>query len=135
MQLGLKNSAHIFLLVNLSLWLSFNPSFIISVCTSVLSLPLKVVILLYIYFQPRDISRDWKQPPDDVLLMLYCSGTGQDVGLTRELGSSLMWPRVFQKWHFVKKKILQYQYAPLRGVYKPDPKAFFCRTSLEGQTT
>ena len=35
----------------------------------------------------------------------------------------------------LSKKILQYQYAPLRGVYKPDPKAFFCRTSLEGQTT
>ena len=34
-----------------------------------------------------------------------------------------------------QKKILQYQYAPLRGVYKPDAKAFFCKTSLEGQTT
>ena len=29
---------------------------------------------------------------------------------------------VFHKWHFVKKKKMQYQYAPLTGVYKPDLK-------------
>ena len=34
-----------------------------------------------------------------------------------------------------QNKIMQYQYAPLQGVYKPDPKEFFPKTSLEGQTT
>ena len=32
--------------------------------------------------------------------------------------------RVFHKLHFAKKK-MQYQYAPLTGVYKPDMKEFF----------
>ena len=31
--------------------------------------------------------------------------------------------RVFHKLHFAKKK-MQYQYAPLTGVYKPDMKEF-----------
>ena len=30
---------------------------------------------------------------------------------------------------------MQYQYAPLQGEYKADPKEFFSKTSLEGQTT
>ena len=30
---------------------------------------------------------------------------------------------------------MQYQYAPLRGVYNPEPNEFFPKTSLEGQTT
>ena len=30
---------------------------------------------------------------------------------------------------------MQYQYAPLTGVYKPDLKEFFPKTSLEGLTT
>ena len=34
-----------------------------------------------------------------------------------------------------KEKISPQQYAPLQGVYKPDPKAFFSRTSLRGTTT
>ena len=33
--------------------------------------------------------------------------------------------RVFHKLHFAKKKKMQYQYAPLTGVYKPDMKEFF----------
>ena len=30
---------------------------------------------------------------------------------------------------------MQYQYAPLQGEYKADPKEFFSKTSVEGQTT
>ena len=40
------------------------------------------------------------------------------------LGLELTWVRVFHKWHFAKKK-MQYQYAPLTGVYKPVMKDFF----------
>ena len=39
------------------------------------------------------------------------------------------WPQLF------KKKIRGYSHVPLWGVYKPDPKAFFVWTSLEGPTT
>ena len=42
--------------------------------------------------------------------------------------------RVFQMWHFVKKK-LQCQYNSLQGIYKPNQKNFFPRTSLEGHPT
>ena len=35
-----------------------------------------------------------------------------------------VWSRVFHKLHFAKKK-MQYQYAPLTGVCKPDMKEFF----------
>ena len=42
--------------------------------------------------------------------------------------------RVFHKLHFAKKK-MQYQYAPLTGVYKRDMKEFFPKTSLEGLAT
>ena len=40
------------------------------------------------------------------------------------LENSPMYTRVFHKLHFAKKK-MQYQYAPLTGVYKPDMKEFF----------
>ena len=34
-----------------------------------------------------------------------------------------------------QKEKLQCHYNPLQGIYKPNPKEFFPRTSLEGQTT
>ena len=43
--------------------------------------------------------------------------------------------RVFLKNTFFKKKLGRYPHVPLWGLYKAYPKAFFCRTSLEGQTT
>ena len=40
---------------------------------------------------------------------------------------------VSQKRFFQQKKIGRYPYVPLWGLYKAYPKAFFCRTSLEGE--
>ena len=41
----------------------------------------------------------------------------------------------FSKTLFSKIKLGQYPHVPLWGLYKAYPKAFFCRTSLKGQTT
>ena len=41
------------------------------------------------------------------------------------MNAGVVYTRVFHKLHFATKKEMQYQYAPLTGVYKPDMKEFF----------
>ena len=50
-------------------------------------------------------------------------------------GQDMLTIRVILKNTFSKKKLGLYPHVTLWGLYKAYPRAFFCRTSLEGHTT